>query len=70
MADTFDWKITVTKFFKQFFLVGLIAALMWAVEIGLPDIALGYPEYTMILSLLTAVVIAFANYLRHHNDGK
>ena len=68
--ETFDWTITAKKFLMQFFLVGLVAAMMWAVEIGIPELAMGYPEYTIILSLITALTIALANYLKHYKDGK
>ena len=62
--------LTVKKFFMQFFLVGIIAALLWAVEIGLPELSLSYPEYSVILSLVAALVIAFANYLKHYQDSE
>jgi len=67
-VNSYDWKITLKKFFIQFFLVAIIAALTWAANEGLGNIVLEYPEYTVIISLVTAVVIAVINYLKHYQD--
>jgi len=67
-VPSYDWKITAIKFIKQFLLVGILAGILWAVEEGIPELALEYPEYTALLSLISAVVVALYNYIKHYKD--
>lgn len=67
-VNSYDWKITVKKFFFQFLLVAIIAALTWAINEGLYDIMLDYPQYTAIISLVSAILVALVNYLKHYQD--
>jgi len=67
--STYDWTITVKKFFIQMILVGAIASLVWAVEEGIPELVLSYPQYATILAMLSAVVTAILNYLKHYKDS-
>lgn len=68
VVSTYDSAITLKKFIVQFILVGLIAALTWAVDTGIPSISLEYPQYSVIISLITAIIIAIINYLKHYQD--
>jgi len=69
-VSTYDINITIKKFAIQMLLVAAIAALTWMVEVGLPELSLGLPEYATIFALVSAVVIALVNYLKHYQDKK
>ena len=67
-VNTYDWQKTAWKFIQQFLLVAIVAGLTWLVSEGLPELSLDYPEYAVLLSLISAVVIAVINYLKHYDD--
>jgi len=69
-VPSYDWKITARKFVTQFLLVGLLAALLWASEEGLPGLILEHPQYAALLSLASAIIIAIFNYISHYKDTK
>jgi len=67
-VPSYKLSITAWKFILQFVLVGIIASLTWLVTDGIEIITLEYPQYTVIISLVTALVIAVTNYLKHYKD--
>jgi len=67
-VPSYEISITAKKFILQFVLVGIIASLTWLVTDGIEIITLEYPQYTVIISLVTALVIAVTNYLKHYKD--
>jgi len=67
-VPSYDWKITAIKFFKQFLLVAILAGILWSIEEGIPELVLEYPQYAAILSLISAVVVALYNYIKHYKD--
>ena len=68
VVSTYSWQKTAWKFIKQFLLIGVLAALLWATEQGIPDIIIEYPHYAAILSLVSAVIVALHNYIKHYKD--
>jgi len=68
IVNTYDWTITLKKFFVQMLIVAAVAALTWAVDAGLPDLILNYPEYAAVLALVSAIIVAIINYIKHYGD--
>jgi hypothetical protein len=68
VVPAYDSSITLKKFVLEFILVGIIASLTWFLIDGVEILTLEYPQYTLILSLITAIVVAIINYLKHFKD--
>ena len=64
----FDWKITAKKWAIELGTLIGITGLTYGVDTILPDIAIGYPEYAGIILILSPLVVALINYLKHRND--
>ena len=64
----FDIKITVKKWGVELGTLLGITALTYGVDTVLPDLTIGYPEYTWIILIVTPLVVATLNYLKHRND--
>ena len=67
-VPSYKISITAKKFILQFVLVGLIASLTWLITDGIQLVTLEYPQYAVIISLITAIIIAVINYLKHYKD--
>jgi len=66
---TGDPLISIKKLLIEAFTVGVIAVLVYLIDIGLPGLALEYPEYAILLTLLTAFIAGLVNWLKHRNDS-
>jgi len=67
-VNTYDPWITLKKFLIQAGLVALVAFLTYWVDTAIPQLMLDYPQYMAILSMVTAVIIALVNYIKHNQD--
>jgi len=61
------WK-TIEKFLIQGAIVAIIAFLTYFVEVGFPGLQLEYPQYAAIIAMISAIVVALINYLKHYKD--
>lgn len=68
IVPSYDWKITAIKFVKQFLLVAGLAGILWMTETGIPGLVLEYPQYIGLLSLVSAIIVAVYNYIKHYKD--
>jgi len=68
--STYDPWITLKKLIGQALIVALVAVLTYFVDIGLPELALEFPEYAATITLVSALIVALLNYLKHKDDSQ
>ena len=64
----YDYKITLKKYGVELGILLGITGLTYVVDNILPDIQISYPEYAGIIIVVTPMVVALLNYLKHRKD--
>jgi len=65
---TYDYWITIKKLLLEAATVGAVSALIYLADVGIPELALEYEQYAILIMTLAAFVRGIANWLKH-KDG-
>lgn len=64
----FDIKITAKKWAIELGTLLAITGLTYGVDTILPDLQVGYPEYAGIILIVSPIIVAVINWLKHRKD--